>query len=89
METPVLLGTGFIILAGFIWIFCAYVSYQNAPKFGRSAWTWGILGIIFGPLSLMLLYILPKHEPAAGHGASHAQHEDPQAALYEVPKKKH
>ena len=87
MDQTLLLGTGFIILAGFIWIFCAYISYQTAPKFGRSAWTWGILGIIFGPLSLMLLYVLPKHQPAAGHGASH-KHEDPQAALYEVPKKK-
>jgi hypothetical protein len=87
MDTPTLVGTGFVILAGFIWIFCAYLAYQTAPKFGRGAGTWAVLGVIFGPIALMVLYILPKHQPAPGHGASH-KHEDAQAALYEVPKKK-
>jgi hypothetical protein len=37
----------------------------------------------------MLLYVLPKKEPVHAAGAGHAKHTDPQAALYEVPKKKH
>ena len=53
-----------------------------------NAWLWCILCVIFGPLALMLLYILPKHEPvhAAGHAAKKS---DPHDALYEVPKKHH
>jgi predicted PurR-regulated permease PerM len=89
MEPTLLLGTGFVILAAFIWFFCAYVAYETAPKFGRGAAAWGILGIIFGPFALMVLYVLPKHQPEAGHGTAAHKHEDAQAALYEVPKKKH
>ena len=37
----------------------------------------------------MILYVLPKKQPVHAAGASHAKHTDPQAALYEVPKKKH
>ena len=44
------------------------------------------LTLIFGPLGLMLLYVLPKKQPAPGTG--HAKHSQ-QDALYEVPKKKH
>jgi hypothetical protein len=83
---------GGFILAAVVWVVCAYMAYQTAPKFGRGAGTWGVLGIIFGPIALMILYILPKHEPAAGHGsatAAHATQKDRQAELYEVPKKHH
>ena len=79
---------GGFILAAFVWGFCAYVAYQTAPKFGRRAGTWGVLGIIFGPIALMALYILPKHTPAPGHGSKTA-HKDQRADLYEVPKKHH
>lgn len=84
MDTPTLIGTGFFILAAVVWVVCILLCYQTAPKFGRGAIPWAILGVIFGPIALMILYILPKHEPAAGHGH---HHEDPQAALYEKPKK--
>ncbi len=80
-----LVGTGFVVLAAVVWIVCVVYAYQNAPKFGRSAGLWAVLAIIFGPLALMLLYVLPKHEPVAGAG--HAKHADPHEALYEVPKK--
>ena len=30
------------------------------PKFGRNAWLWTIICLIFGPLGLMVLYVLPK-----------------------------
>ncbi len=93
METPVLIGTGFVILGPFVWGFCAYYAYQSAPKFGRRAGTWGVLGIIFGPIALMVLYILPKGHhvtPAATTSSgTHTTHKDPRADLYEVPKKKH
>ena len=88
VNTPTLIGTGFGVLAIVVWIVCAVYAYRNAPSFGRSAVMWGILALIFGPLALMALYVLPKRHPAA---AAHAgkKHEDPQAALYEVPKDKH
>ncbi len=80
-----LIGTGIFILAAVVWVVCAVYAYRMAPSFGRGAWTWGILGIILGPIALMILYVLPKHAPKPGHGRSH---EDPQAALYERPKKR-
>lgn len=83
-----LVGTGFVVLAGVVWIVCAVYAYQNAPKFGRSAALWTFLCILFGPIALMIMYILPKKQPLHAAGAGHA-HTDPQAALYEVPKKKH
>ena len=80
-------GGGFI-LAAVVWGVCAYLAYQTAPKFGRRAGTWGVLGIIFGPIALFALYLLPKHKPLAGSGAgAKAAHKDPRADLYEVPKK--
>lgn len=83
-----LVGTGFVVLAAVVWIVCAVYAYQNAPKFGRSAAVWTFLCILFGPIALMILYILPKKQPVHAAGSSHA-HTNPQAALYEVPKKKH
>jgi hypothetical protein len=94
MDTPTLIGTGFFILAAVVWVLCAYYAYQVAPKFGRNAATWGILGIIIGPIALMLLYILPKGHKVSdkGRGAVPGHpgttHKDPRADLYEVPKKK-
>ena len=37
MDTPTLVGTGFVVLGAVVWIVCAVYAYQNAPKFGRSA----------------------------------------------------
>ena len=85
IDTPTLLGTGFLVLGAFVWVFCAVLAYETAPKRGRRGLTWGILGIIFGPLALFALYLLPQ-----GHLESHHDKKpDQQAALYEVPKKKH
>jgi hypothetical protein len=83
--TPNLIGTGLLILAAVVWVVCAVYAYRSAPGFGRGAWTWGILGIILGPIALMALYVLPKHEPKPGHGRSR---EDPRADLYERPRKR-
>ena len=85
MDTPTLAGTGFVLLAGFLWFFCAVLAYETAPKFGRRALTWGILGIILGPIALFALYLLPHHRV---EGSGSARKADKQAALYEVPKKK-
>jgi hypothetical protein len=82
-----LVGTGFVVLAAVVWIVCAVYAYQNAPKFGRSAGLWAVLAIIFGPLALMLLYVLPKNEQVHAAGSAKAKHVDPHEALYEVPKK--
>ena len=92
MDTPTLVGTGFVVLGGVIWLLCAYYCYQVAPRFGRRAGVWGILGILFGPIALMILYVLPKghHVSDKGSGRSRARpatKHDRQAELYEVPKK--
>ena len=92
MDTPTLIGTGFFTLAAVVWILCAYYAYQVAPKFGRNRVTWTVLSVIFGPIALMVLYILPKgNKPApAGSSAAHssAARHDPRADLYEKPNKK-
>ncbi len=86
-PTTIAIGTGFVGLGLFIWFFCAYVAYQKAPERGRTPRNWLILGIVFGPIALMALYVMaPK--PRAKSKAT-AQHRDPRADLYEVPKKKH
>ena len=89
MDTPTLVGTGFVVLGAVVWIVCAVYAYQNAPRLGRNAWLWTIICLIFGPLGLMVLFVLPKREHAIG-SAHHAQaKKSEQEALYEVPKKKH
>jgi len=85
VDTPTLIGTGFVILGLVVWVVCAIYAYRNAPRFGRSPVRWGILGIIFGPIALMILYVLPKgHRESSGSTGR----SDPQAELYEVPRKK-
>ena len=86
---PTLVGTGFVVLGAVIWIVCAVVAYQNAPTFGRSRAVWTFLCLIFGPLALMILYVLPKNQPTHATSSPGAKHTDPHDALYEVPKKKH
>jgi hypothetical protein len=99
MDTPTLVGTGFVVLGGVIWLLCAYYCYQVAPRFGRRAGVWAVLGILFGPIALMILYVLPKGQhvsdkgsgaqpgtPGSKPGTPGMKHER-QADLYEVPKK--
>ena len=92
MDSPTLIGTGFLILGAVVWVLCAYYAWQVAPKFGRNRVTWTILCAIFGPIALMILYVLPKghKEAPAGSAAAvtHAAHKDPRSDLYEVPNKK-
>jgi hypothetical protein len=86
MDQVTLIGTGFVVLGAVVWVVCAVYAYQNAPKFGRNAWLWAIICIIFGPIGLMILYVLPHNQPA--HVAGHSKKKsDAQDALYEVPKK--
>ena len=101
MDTPTLVGTGFVVLGGFVWILCAYYCYQMRPQVPPAApRNWAILCIIFGPIALMILYVLPKGnvvtdkgrgaEPGKPGTAPHqAKHQtDQQAQLYEKPHKK-
>ena len=84
MPTAPLIGTGLFILAAVVWVVCAIYAYRLAPGYGRGAWTWAILAIIFGPFALFALVLLPKRPVKAGQG----KHEDPHAALYERPRKR-
>ena len=88
MDTT-LVGTGFLVLGAVVWIVCAVYAYQNAPRLGRNAWLWAIICVIFGPLGLMVLFVLPRHEPAAGSAHAKQTKKSEQEALYEIPKKKH
>jgi hypothetical protein len=85
MDPSLFAGTGLLILGAVVWVVCAYYAYQMAPRFGRSRGTWTVLTVIFGPLALMALYVLPRKQAAPGHGM---RREDQQAALYEKPKKR-
>jgi multisubunit Na+/H+ antiporter MnhB subunit len=89
MDTPTLVGTGFVVLGAVVWIVCAVYAYQNAPRLGRNAWLWTIICLIFGPLGLMVLFVLPKREHATGSAHVTQAKKSEQEALYEVPKKKH
>ena len=80
---------GGLILGAVVWIVCAVYAYQNAPRLGRNAWLWTIICVIFRPLGLMVLFVLPKREHASGSAHAAAAHRSEQEALYEVPKKKH
>jgi hypothetical protein len=80
-----LLGTGLFILGAVVWAVCIYYAYQMAPRFGRGRGAWTALTVIFGPLALMVLYVLPKRPVAGGSGNRLA---DEQAAMYQKPRKR-
>jgi hypothetical protein len=92
---PIYFG-GALILGAFVWFFCAYLCYITAPKRGRTPLNWGILGIVFGPIALFALYLMPhghstESKPSASgeqHQAAHGHQSQSQADLYEVPKHK-
>ena len=77
-------GTGILILGAVVWVVCAIYAYRNAPKFHRRPWVWGLLGLVLGPIALMIMYVLPKGHQAGASGGRH----DPREDLYEVPHKK-
>jgi len=94
---------GGLILGAFVWFFCAYLCYVGAGQRGRTPLNWGILGIVFGPIALFALYLMPRgrshaasgsssgsHAQADGseHKTSHGHQTQSQADLYEVPKHK-
>ncbi len=87
-------AAGTLILGAVVWVLCAYYCYQVAPRFHRRARNWAILGIVFGPIALMVLYVLPKGNVVSdkGRGAQPGRpgtkKQQEQAALYERPKKK-
>jgi hypothetical protein len=82
---PIYTG-GLIIVGAVLWVVCAIYAYRHAPDFGRTPINWGILGIVFGPIALMALYVMPKK---AGSGDSAAKRsKDAYAERYEVPKKR-
>ena len=84
MDTPTLIGTGFLILGAVVWVVCAIYAWRLAPTFGRSRGAWTVAAVILGPIALMILYIMPRKAPLPGHGSSKASK---QAELYEKPHK--
>ncbi len=83
IDSTFLIGTGLFGLGLIVWIFCAYLAYQNAPKRGRRAGLWALLAIVFGPFALFALFVM-----APTPGASGGKGRDPREDLYEVPRKK-
>jgi hypothetical protein len=59
MDTPTLVGTGFLIVGLVVWIVCAVLSYRLAPQRHRSQIGWTVAAVIFGPLAYFALYVLP------------------------------
>ena len=60
MDPVLALGTGLVGLGLVVWLVCSYVAYSRAPERHRRPWVWGVLGIIFGPLALFALFLLPR-----------------------------
>ena len=94
---------GALILGAFVWFFCAYLCYVGARQRNRTPLNWGILGIVFGPIALFALYLMPHGHSSAAKASSSGSHTHPdgtvhheahghqtqsQADLYEVPKHK-
>ena len=83
------------ILGGVVWVVCAIMCYYGAAQRGRTPLTWGILGIVFGPIALFALYLMPRghHHAAAhdhdhdhaGHDHDHAGHDHPEGAAHHEP----
>ena len=89
MDTPTLVGTGFVVLGAVVWIVCAVYAYQNAPKLGRSAWLWAIICIDLRAARADAA-VRPPEEASRRRGSGHsAKKKSEQEALYEVPKKHH
>ncbi len=89
MDTPTLIGTGFVTLAVVVWIVCVIAAYQNASRRGRRPVVWTLLAVVFGPFALFALMVMKPLHPQGnehGHDKKHESH-DPRADLYEVPKK--
>ncbi len=87
---PDLYFIGAITLGVFLWFFCAYVCYLQAGRRRRRPLTWGILGIVFGPIALFALMLMPRGnlgaEAEGGHVSGPKGQTKTQAELYEVPK---
>jgi uncharacterized membrane protein YedE/YeeE len=60
MDTVTVIGTGLFGLGAVLWIVCAVMAHRDAPRRGRRARLWTVLAIIFGPIALFALYVLPR-----------------------------
>ena len=85
MDTPTLVGTGFLLLGAVVWVVCAIYAWRIAPTFGRSRGGWTVAAVLLGPIALMILYVLPRKPAKPGYGKAQT---DPQADLYEKPHKR-
>ena len=83
---------GLFIIGGAVWFICAYLAYVTAGKKRRRPLTWGILGIIFGPLAFAAVYVMPpgnmpthhQQEAAHDHGAAGHDHDHDDGAGHEA-----
>ena len=74
MDTPTLVGTGFVVLGGRRLDRLRRLRLPERPEVRPQCLAVGIICLIFGPLGLMVLYVLPKHEPAP-RAAAHPAHK--------------
>ena len=78
---------GLLIIGGFVWFLCAYLAYTTARQKRRRPLTWGILGIVFGPIALFAVFLMPpgnmpsqhQQDATAAHDHDHGSdaHEHP------------
>jgi hypothetical protein len=64
MET-LLIGSGLVVLGLFVWIYCVVMAYRQAPKRGRRPGVWAALTVVFGPLALFAMFVLPRRSGGA------------------------
>jgi len=50
------------LIAVVFWIFCGYMALRLAKKRNRPVGDWVLRFILFGPLALVVILLLPKHE---------------------------
>ena len=85
MDPTFLIGSGLVLLGGFVWLFCAVPRLPDGPEVRPRA---DHLGDPRGHLRA----VRPVRPVPAAEGHVETHHDkkaDAQAALYEVPKKKH
>jgi hypothetical protein len=77
---------GLFIIGGAVWLICAYMAYVTAGKKRRRPITWGLLGILFGPLAYAAVFMMPpgnmpthhaEEAAAAPHDHGSGSHDHP------------
>jgi hypothetical protein len=67
MDTPTLIGTGFVVLGCVVWFVLTFYATKMASARGRSPVVWGVLTFITFGIAIFVLAIMPSKKGTSGH----------------------